>query len=550
MEIHDKNRIQTCLFPVFSCVLVLIFVKLAPNSPALQMFFIPGFTWFVLGVDWRAFFAVELFSQSKQGLFPFYMLTRTAGISWHRVAWILLSLSLVACGKDPKKKLDDSIKTYASDGKIEGKEFQSLEGQVLKNKKELKEFLAGDEIDYPKLIAHIEKKAGNKVSLPALPYLPVTPFKVNLYFENSGSMFGYVSSNNSGLGNALYEMLARIQPKSFCKEINLACINDAVYPQVQSGSMSQIRSFTTGLSSASLKGIGDPSTSNLDKVLEKVLQEANDQQVSILVSDFIESGSLTTASITIANIFENRLKNSPISVKIIRGVAPFNGKYYGQTIDTSFSGSRPFYVWMIGTPAQIHAIEDAGIFSNAGTQFTHSHQFVGFKPDESIDYKVLPRALAGSYKIDKEDMTKLNKVEKASKSHRQYPGKLAFAVQADLSVFPYPAAYLQDVRNYEVPAGFSLQIQPIRSGNRYTHKFIFSTNKIPNQPVVLNLKKSPMPAWVSEVSCDSDQGFLSNPSLQQRTVGIRHLVEGVDNAFTAYTAEGDIVGRIRVNLEN
>jgi hypothetical protein len=106
---------------------------------------------------------------------------------------------------------------------------------------------------------------------------------VNVYIENSGSMFGYINGDTE-FKTDVRELLTLLKYHYSDKNVHLSFINSKIYPINTNDKIS----FITNLTSSTFK-VGDTFSSEMNKVFNQVLNKTDKNTISILVSDCIYS---------------------------------------------------------------------------------------------------------------------------------------------------------------------------------------------------------------------------------------------------------------------
>lgn len=185
----------------------------------------------------------------------------------------------------------------------------------------------------------------------------VNPNKIGkavFYLENSGSMFAYVN----GLTEYVKVVSELAQKAKFAEEHT-----QREFYFVNGGQKLQLNSI--GNKPSDLKNklnkkafdCGNPSESNLNSMFQLALSKAQNDTISILVSDAIYDVSKTGSNLNALEIegketrtkFIERLTKGNIQTIIIKLTSVFNGSYFplkGGKI--SLSQKRPFYIWIFG----------------------------------------------------------------------------------------------------------------------------------------------------------------------------------------------------------
>lgn len=148
------------------------------------------------------------------------------------------------------------------------------------------------------------------------------PIAYNIYIENSGSMVGYCNFSDA---NALETLVGDYYDR-LTESINdgdtvtLNFINTSIVP-----SKEEKNKFLS-----SIKGKCTAPFTKIDQMLEMMMNNVQENDVNILVSDYVFStnqGNPQTASSDITKLFTNQLKTKDFTVAMFKYMVNFKGKY-------------------------------------------------------------------------------------------------------------------------------------------------------------------------------------------------------------------------------
>ena len=116
--------------------------------------------------------------------------------------------------------------------------------------------------------------------------------------------------------------------------------------------------------------------SELDKNLEMVMDNVDENSVGLLISDYCfesKDGNWATAQSGITRLFTRRLNQNPdLTVAILKYNAGFNGRYYPGAINCN--KSLPLYIWAFGTSQNIKKIVNLKVENEGVLVFQSSKQ--------------------------------------------------------------------------------------------------------------------------------------------------------------------------------
>ena len=386
---------------------------------------------------------------------------------------------------------------------------------------------------------------------------------IKVYVENSGSMDGYVKGVTD-FENAVYSYLSDMQHADLgTRTDSLATKNVLVLNYINSEVLQQksdVREFIEALEPTAFKMKGGKrGVSDMSNILDTIISQTNDNEVSILVSDCIFSPGkkykakdnadeyILAQQIGIkSNIVEKLAKNPNFSIVVMRLTSQFNGIYYNKFDDGQrINNDRPFFIWLMGDRSYLHTIlnkVEINQIKGKGVQ----NIFMISKPLTAIPYNIsLPQSGNGKYEIDKSEAYTISSAKTESKG-----GNSCFQVgiSVDFSKVLLPDEYLMNPDNYSVSnKAYCIEISKYSGPNqsRYTHtiklKLLQSViNKGCVKITLLNI----FPKWIDEYTDESGLDINASGAME-KTYGLKFLLGGV---YDAYLSDGQY-GSITINIK-
>lgn len=364
------------------------------------------------------------------------------------------------------------------------------------------------------------------------------PPVLNVYVENSGSMYGYVGAgNNSEFRNTVYNYLSDIESSITVSELNLNFINSDV---IKEGSV--IKDFVDKLEPKTFKVSGGNSgATDIAEILVKVYPQ--DDTISLLVSDCIFSPGrgknaseyLVNQQIGIKSFLRKQHNFNSTGMIVYRMLGSFKGNYY-DTIDNKrdFEGKRPYYLWLMGNVKDLQQIHNATIGKMKS------------KPDEicmisngikDIKYNIVA---GGRYKPSHDTS---NTVENLKKTKTAQGELYQIKVKADFSNLLQCEEYLLDVSNYETS---NSKWKVSRVSKQSDTEYIITIESSVKQRGDITIKlKNIKPRWITELS-DENGGFPNPDDTIQKTYGFSYLIGGL---FDAYTFDTDNLAELKITIK-
>lgn len=473
------------------------------------------------------------------------------------LATIFSLLIFTSCSSGPKDKLKSLInKALRTNNNVNKNECEEITSYLISKKDKLKEYFSGEQPDIKKiktLILEIAAKRRDGLPQPEIACdrdsnnISQRP-SFNIYIENSRSMDGYVKGNTS-FEAAITRLLVDIDDYVRDKQkLNINLINSKIFPATQV----DIRNFASKLEPGSKTfdvGGKGRSVSNLNDVFRMVLDSMR-SGISILVSDCIYSlgkdgdteGSLNIQKSLTMQVFLEHLRKTDLATICLKLVSGFNGSYYNKNnkVYDIKNEQRPYYIWLMGPKAQLEQFYNTLDPQNELTGFQNSYVLFNNTAGETPFYTVLKETnKIGNFKSDRGSREFVHAISDIGYENNT----LQFTLAADLGKIPVDSSYLFDKANYQLTEGFTLT--DIQTYNRnkvssrdrvaldntgVTHLLIIKTSKnftIQNADVSLMRR---VPAWVEQTHSPDDADVQSGSGLT-KTFGLKHLVEGVNDAY-------------------
>lgn len=360
---------------------------------------------------------------------------------------------------------------------------------------------------------------------------------VNVYIENSASMDGYVKGVTE-FEQAIYSYTSDIKLADFCDALNLNYINSKILRQPD-----DVSDFIEKLepNSFKIKG-GDRGTTDISDLFQSIMKEQGENDIAILVSDFVFSPGrkdaneyLTNQQIGIKTHFVTRLKeDSNYAAVLYRLVSKFDGKYYNRVdAPVQISAERPFFIWLLGNKDQLQRLTSEIKKENIkgkGVQNT----FCISKMSQATPYSILPMPRVGTFQIDPANVKTSILKAKVDKKNPNEKFMVSFGV--DFSAFLLEDSYLMDPGNYEINnKAYSIEIikNPNSATSQYTH--IIKLKLDASQPVIsrgnikVSLLKKSAP-WADSLT-DYDGMDINAEGAMDKTFGLKTLIDGIYDAY-------------------
>jgi hypothetical protein len=367
----------------------------------------------------------------------------------------------------------------------------------------------------------------------------------NIYLENSGSMYGYVSGG--GDFSSVISTIAADCDLLFSK-VNYNLVNGKL-----TNLGTNLTSFLKPVSSVSAMKVGDPTTSDLNSIFEKILEKAGNGNISILISDGIYSvngtgliSKLKTQSTVTRNKFVKRLKVENLTTFLIKYESKFKGNYYpAKGSQIKLDQNRPYYVWVIGEADLIKSKFKEGYFQNQ-PGFVDIVKFVKLNSGD-VSCQYVMHNIKGSARVGNDKLV-LNNAD--VNARREFAFSLAF----DFSKVPYNEEYFRNDNVYSNDKGYtvteisaSTDLKPVAQVGLDTEKFkhvVTFSKKGPPWGTMEVVVKNIVPNWIAETNTDDDSIIIDNTS---QTYGFKYLIDGIANGYS-YVKKTEDIAKFQINI--
>ena len=404
------------------------------------------------------------------------------------------------------------------------------------------------------------QKLGNE-NLQTNVKLPAPTIKV--FVENSGSMDGYVKGATD-FENAVYSYLSDVQHANLGSRVDsLSAKNTLVLNYINSEVLQQkpdIREFIEALEPADFKMKGGKrGTSDMSNIIDTIISQTGENEVSILVSDCIFSPGkkykvkdnadeyIVAQQIGIkSHIVEKLAQDSDFAIVVMRLTSQFNGIYYNKFDDRQLiNNERPFFMWIMGQRSHLNTIlkqVDLGQIKGKGVQ----NIFMISKPLNTIPYSLsLPQPGNGKYEIAKSDA---HTIANAKTDGKGGNSRFQVGISVDFSKILLPDEYLMNPDNYSVSnKAYGIEISKYTGPNqsRYTHTIKLNLlQPILSKGAVKISLMNTWPQWIDEYTDESGLDINAQGAME-KTYGLKFLLGGV---YDAYSSNGQY-GSITINIK-
>lgn len=361
----------------------------------------------------------------------------------------------------------------------------------------------------------------------------ISDIDVNLYIENSGSMFGYLSGN-SFRDNINYFMNGFCQ-QNLCADTNIHCfyINSTAWARPNVRVTDFISNLKTNATSC-----GTHSSTDIALIFDTIFARTDNKTLSVLVSDMILSpdGSNAANYLTDMNIKimqKIKSKSKDFATIIFHCEAPFKGAYYDcdnhlRSIDTI----RPYYICVIGNNSLIKR------FLSEMPNFPHFNKLnysVFFSYDSNYKGKYF---LVTCIKGNRTSPTSVKNAKLDGNSN-----KFTMQLGVDFSDLLVEDSYLTNVNNYQLsnPNYKLTSIQRKSTGNSTHVLCLETTNPVHQTALTISLKNQAIPVWISNLNNEDCNRIFND---LDKTYGIEKIIDGIYNGYKS----DDYYAKMTINI--
>jgi hypothetical protein len=472
---------------------------------------------------------------------------------------VMTNLFLKGCKSEFEQFNEQALASASDDNQIDLKEFTELVNLIKQSdERGFQQFKEeSGKIDSSKVVSYLLKYFSAKKltiteadiwqpkNVAAIP----EAININVFLENSGSMNGYLNDPNTQFKNSVYSLLTRLKLFVNQDSLNLFFINKEDQLLFGNASNNDVEAFKDILDPTSFSKIskGKTGETDINQLIKRCISKVNAKNMSVFISDCIYSPgkSRPDAKLYLSEqkhgIYLNfateiRDRNSNLSVIILHLKGGFKGTYYDRLNNKIVFDNlieRPFYIWFIGTKTQIEKVVQSKLLEELDGSYINK---TIFQPaiNEVVRYKIMSNPLHGTF--DRKNLVN-NVIEKPTKSKgNQNLGLFGFTIAVDFSKGIQDASYYLDTSNYNVSNGtYKLVIEEIKDKSNpnlsgFTHLLKLQTNEIREEVLKIELIGK-APSWIYDYTSDDDSRILIDKSEQQKTFGLKYLVEGVSEAF-------------------
>ena len=353
------------------------------------------------------------------------------------------------------------------------------------------------------------------------------PITVNVFMENTGSMFGYYAQGNE-FEKSVAALITNIQVSDFANDVKLHYINSEVFPSRNT----KVSDFLRNMKMPSVCAHrGDLSITSVATLLDTILNRTGNNDMSVFVSDCVISPGSETNAVTvlsaeendIANTFGKILKRRDLAVVIYRLESDFNGYYYdcNNRGHLQTNGKRPYFIWLIGNKNIIRKYKRSVPQKQLFDEMKIQNSCVFYKKPQSIKYRILGGD--GSYDISRDGKSV------SGAEFNEQSKSFSLSLYVNYQNLLSDESYLCDVANYKISnKSYTVKVKKNPKAG-YTHVIKLSTKKKPLTASCITIcLQNKLPKWVNNFSTEEPDKVVE---MTNKTFGFMSIAKGLQKAY-------------------
>jgi len=479
---------------------------------------------------------------------------------------MLLSSVLVILftGCDKNSNLKKELSSMEFKGNVITDEQMELLGQISLEKDKNPELMTSEKgIDQTKLLETIIKITRNKKLKRDVPKILTAPSSLKIFFENSGSMDGYVNGLTD-FKAALLELVIQTE-HIYGQRPELNLIANSEFFSLPYHKPDDIVPLLDPKSNLYKKGNRNESELNL--VIRTALEKTDGNTLSFLISDFTYSigkerdvlAGLNFQKSLTKGAFLETLRDKNIATGIMQLTSDFTGIYYTKSnIQKKLNKfARPIYIMVVGKKELVF-----DFFSKINMKRIKNYEnlvlfYSGW--NSSVPFSILRETekMGGFMQArSKEGINSpIHEIKKIKFTQKE--GILQFSLAVNLKGLPVESSYIENSANYSLTRGVEIvsikRILPEKINKRDlpllneiegTHLITLSINKDSIvDSIQLSLLKG-SPSWIEKCSNIDDEAGPDNTT----TFGFAYLIRGIEEAYVDFDQNSDKYFSINIKI--
>lgn len=485
-----------------------------------------------------------------------------------RLLIILLTVTclsfLQSCGGDDFDVFKNKVEEFGEDNLISVEEWQELieDIELHSSDRKFNRFFTNRVFDEKKIERYITD-LGFVIEEEQIDYS--SEKIINIYIENSGSMFGFVSGN-TGFKNAMTKLVVEIKSDYKEENIRFHFINKKITPLTVEGNKEYYPKTLSNI------GDSDSGDSDINHIFKQILEKTSSNTISVLFSDCAYSvgrdvmnndvdGALRIQKSLTEGVFKNVINNKGFSTLFAQLTSDFNGTYYTKDNNKIALNKQqiPYYITVIGEEKDISKFD----FIDKLDGFQNKLVFTTQDYSKNSFYSLVQtNEDNGGYKPSRDRNSNSNIIQSIENIRIQGRGddRFIFSLAVDFSKLPVDENYLLQKNNYMIDKGdykivsiFPYDKNILKSNSLVkleknketpTHIIVFESTSDKYSDLVFSLNKN-VPEWIYKWNTNNDSNIKTNPN---QTFGIKYLAEGIFEAYQKTSTNKDYI-TLTINIK-
>ena len=373
--------------------------------------------------------------------------------------------------------------------------------------------------------------------------LKITSSKIdnlNVYLEISGSMKGYMpkqTGRSTGFQKEMASLFSWFVTSVDSKSKNFYGIKD-------DQTTLEFESKDDVASKISRADFDFGKTTTLPDLVEKIIKKNNQEDVSIIVSDFLYSppNVLNLEGTLNVRLREMFLKRPEMALSVYAFKSDYSGKFYtvsNKVVENCCSDKRPYYVWVLGKQSLVEQIDKL-----ISEKVKFSEELHIGKKYEKVEGEILAQSGRNPESLWQRKSNCTNIIAEAKYISEEE--KLTYTIGLNLSELPkqhQDLEYLKvnllvrspnsksNITKVYTYKEFEPKIakEDVVLAKKYTHFVEIETYSVDIPcKASLNLElKNSLPTWINDWNTESDE---TDAERNEKTVLLKRVLSGIQEA--------------------
>ncbi len=314
-------------------------------------------------------------------------------------------------------------------------------------------------------------------------------YNYNLFVDNSGSMKDFTPINGKN-ATEYQRCLSNFIQYLFQPQTNtykIYTFNTGIDTLNRNFKKREsIDSFINDLAAGKLKK-GNPNNTELERILTKIIEGLDRNDITVIISDFIFDGKNVADKTTLRDQISHHLDDKLNAFDLSTLVLKFHSKWRNDP-------QKPYYMMLFGNENKINDILLYVLHHNySSLGFDDFYELSNPNKDIAAQLKLLPEY----YGIHAPATSLITENAKCSDNI------FRCAIRINMSSVPYSDAYLADINNYTFPDSYKLKITTEQTP--FTHIIELESQKLNKGKIELGLRNKKLDSSILANKTDMPQ---------------------------------------------